>query len=55
MGLRIIYRTEGIGGWFRGVGPRGVWTFVQSGCMLTLYQSLLRKLDVWMPQEREAL
>jgi hypothetical protein len=55
MGLRIIYRTEGIGGWFRGVGPRGVWTFVQSGCMLTLYQSLLRKLEVWMPQELEAL
>ncbi|KAL2761192.1 hypothetical protein ACRALDRAFT_1025841 [Sodiomyces alcalophilus JCM 7366] len=48
-GLKVIYRTEGVGGWFRGVGPRGVWTFIQSGCMLFLYQRLLRQLDVWMP------
>ncbi|KAF2472775.1 mitochondrial carrier protein-like protein [Lindgomyces ingoldianus] len=41
-GLRIIYKTEGIGGWFRGVGPRFVWTSVQSGTMLVLYQTLLR-------------
>lgn len=41
-GLRIIYRTEGVAGWFRGVGPRGVWTSVQSGTMLVLYQTLLR-------------
>ncbi|KAF2649615.1 mitochondrial carrier protein [Lophiostoma macrostomum CBS 122681] len=41
-GLRIIYRTEGIAGWFRGVGPRAVWTSVQSGTMLVLYQTLLR-------------
>lgn len=44
-GLRIIYRTEGIAGWFRGVGPRGVWTSVQSGTMLVLYQTLLRWFD----------
>ena len=41
-GLKIIYKTEGIGGWFRGVGPRFVWTSVQSGTMLVLYQTLLR-------------
>ena len=43
-GLRLIYRTEGIAGWFRGVGPRFVWTSVQSGCMLFLYQTILRQL-----------
>jgi hypothetical protein len=48
-GLKIIYRTEGLGGWFRGVGPRFVWTSIQSGCMLLLYQTLLRKLDVLLP------
>lgn len=53
-GLRMIYKHEGIGGWFRGVGPRFVWTGVQSGCMLFLYQMLLRKMEVWMPmQEKE--
>ncbi|KAF2870626.1 mitochondrial carrier protein [Massariosphaeria phaeospora] len=41
-GLKIIYKSEGIGGWFRGVGPRLVWTSVQSGTMLVLYQTLLR-------------
>lgn len=51
-GLRLIYKTEGIGGWFRGVGPRYVWTSVQSGCMLFLYQTILRQLEVWFPVER---
>ncbi|KAF8254169.1 mitochondrial carrier [Wilcoxina mikolae CBS 423.85] len=45
MGLRLIYRTEGIVGWFRGVGPRAVWTSVQSGIMLVMYQSLLKQLE----------
>ncbi|KEY74278.1 hypothetical protein S7711_00436 [Stachybotrys chartarum IBT 7711] len=54
-GLRVIYRTEGISGWFRGVGPRGVWTFIQSGCMLFLYQRLLRQLAIWDPVDREDL
>jgi len=40
--LRIIYKTEGFAGWFRGVGPRAVWTSVQSGTMLLVYQKLLR-------------
>ena len=43
-GLRVIYRSEGIIGLFRGVGPRFVWTSVQSGTMLVLYQALLRRM-----------
>lgn len=53
VGLRMIYKHEGVGGWFRGVGPRFVWTSIQSGCMLFLYQIILRKLDVWMPIEQQ--
>lgn len=45
-GLRVIYRTEGMMGLFRGVGPRFVWTSVQSGTMLVLYQTLLRQLAI---------
>ncbi|KAK8223149.1 mitochondrial carrier protein-like protein [Phyllosticta capitalensis] len=41
-GLRMIYKTEGLWGCFRGVGPRGVWTSVQSGTMLVLYQVILK-------------
>ncbi|KAK7518106.1 mitochondrial carrier protein [Phyllosticta citriasiana] len=41
-GLRMIYQTEGLWGCFRGVGPRGVWTSVQSGTMLVLYQVILK-------------
>jgi hypothetical protein len=41
-GLRIIYKTEGVAGWFRGVGPRAVWTSIQSGTMLVMYQALLK-------------
>lgn len=44
-GLRLIYQTEGIAGWFRGVGPRAVWTGIQSGTMFVLYQSFLRWFD----------
>jgi hypothetical protein len=44
-GLRIILKTEGIWGWFRGVGPRAVWTSIQSGTMLVLYQTLLRYFE----------
>ncbi|KAI0404202.1 mitochondrial carrier [Xylaria palmicola] len=54
-GLRLIYKTEGVGGWFRGVGPRFVWTSVQSGCMLFLYQTILRQLETWMPVERQEM
>lgn len=44
-GLKLIYKTEGIAGWFRGVGPRLVWTSVQSGCMFVVYQQFLSLLD----------
>ena len=44
-GLRIIYTTEGLGGWFRGVGPRAVWTSIQSGTMFVLYQIFLREFE----------
>lgn len=52
-GLNLIYRTEGIAGWFRGVGPRFVWTSVQSGCMLFLYQTILRKLEALNASESQ--
>ncbi|KAL8899320.1 MAG: hypothetical protein Q9207_006258 [Kuettlingeria erythrocarpa] len=44
-GLKMVYKTEGLAGCFRGVGPRFVWTSVQSGTMLVLYQVLLRQLE----------
>ena len=44
-GLRLIYKTEGVAGCFRGVMPRAVWTSVQSGTMLVVYQTLLKKLE----------
>ena len=44
-GLKLIYKREGVAGWFRGVGPRFVWTSVQSGTMLVLYQYLLKQMD----------
>ncbi|KAL1305442.1 hypothetical protein AAFC00_002323 [Neodothiora populina] len=44
-GLRVIYKHEGFGGLFRGVGPRAVWTSVQSGTMLVMYQVLLKWFD----------
>lgn len=52
-GLRLIYRTEGVVGLFRGVGPRFVWTSVQSGTMLVLYQALLRRMAIhpWLANE----
>lgn len=46
-GLKVIYRTEGLAGWFRGVGPRAVWTSIQSATMLVLYQAFLRQFDEW--------
>lgn len=44
--MRQVWRAEGVLGWFRGVGPRFVWTSIQSGTMLVLFQVLLRKLAV---------
>lgn len=44
-GLKVIYKTEGVAGWFRGVGPRAVWTGVQTGTMLVMYQYLLKYME----------
>ena len=44
-GLVMLYREEGLGGWFRGVGPRAVWTSVQSGIMLVCYQMILKRMQ----------
>ncbi|KAL8797282.1 MAG: hypothetical protein Q9195_000435 [Heterodermia aff. obscurata] len=46
-GLKSIYKTEGIAGCFRGVGPRFVWTSVQSSTMLVLYQVLLKHMKAY--------
>ena len=46
-GLKIVYKSEGIAGCFRGVGPRFVWTSVQSSTMLVLYQMLLKQLEAY--------
>lgn len=50
-GLRLIYQTEGIGGWFRGVGPRCVWTGVQTTTMLVMYQYIVKYLGNLRPGE----
>ena len=52
-GLKLIYKTEGMVGLFRGVGPRAVWTSVQSGTMLVCYQELLKRMaaSAWLKDE----
>lgn len=42
--LRLVYGSEGIIGCFSGVGPRFVWTSVQSSIMLLIYQMALKTL-----------
>lgn len=49
--LHSIYKAEGLVGMFSGVGPRFIWTGVQSSIMLLLYQVSLKKLDSIMSQE----
>ncbi|SCU89679.1 LAME_0E04918g1_1 [Lachancea meyersii CBS 8951] len=44
-GLGAVYRSEGVLGFFSGVGPRFIWTSVQSSIMLLLYQVTLKSLD----------
>lgn len=44
-GLQLVARTEGIAGLFQGVGPRLVWTSVQTSLMFVLYQAALRYLE----------
>lgn len=43
--LRTVYTSEGFLGFFSGVGPRFVWTSIQSSIMLLLYQMALRSLN----------
>ena len=52
-GLKLIYKTEGMVGLFRGVGPRAVWTSVQSGTMLVCYQEILKRMaaSAWLKDE----
>ncbi|SMN19214.1 similar to Saccharomyces cerevisiae YMR166C Predicted transporter of the mitochondrial inner membrane [Maudiozyma saulgeensis] len=42
--FKAVYRTEGLIGLFSGVGPRFVWTSIQSSIMLLLYQMTLTQL-----------
>ncbi|AET40368.1 Mme1p Ecym_5632 [Eremothecium cymbalariae DBVPG len=44
-GMLVVYKTEGISGIFSGVGPRFIWTSIQSSIMLLLYQTTLKALD----------
>ena len=50
-GLKVIYKTEGVAGWFRGVGPRFVWTSVQSSTMLVMYQYLLKQIEKYQREK----
>lgn len=43
--LVSIFKTEGVVGVFSGVGPRCIWTGIQSSIMLLLYQVSLKRLD----------
>ncbi|KAL9009434.1 MAG: hypothetical protein Q9173_005536 [Seirophora scorigena] len=40
-GLKLVYKTEGVAGCFRGVGPRFVWTSVQSGTICRIIYAIL--------------
>lgn len=51
--LHSIYRNEGVLGLLSGVGPRFIWTGVQSSIMLLLYQTTLRRLDAVFDPDRE--
>lgn len=44
-GLRYIAQNEGVLRVFSGVGPRLVWTSIQSSVMLVCYQAVLKALD----------
>lgn len=43
--LHSIYSNEGVLGVFSGVGPRLIWTGIQSSIMLLLYQVALKNLE----------
>lgn len=53
--LKTVYRAEGLFGFFSGVGPRFIWTSVQSSIMLLLYQIALRDLNIYFPNDSGSL
>lgn len=50
--LGSIYKNEGVLGLFSGVGPRFIWTGIQSSIMLLLYQVALKKLNSILDEEK---
>ncbi|RUS21145.1 mitochondrial carrier domain-containing protein [Jimgerdemannia flammicorona] len=44
-GLLWNYRHQGLGGLFRGIGPRVFWTSLQSAAMFVIYEQVLRVQD----------
>ncbi|KAH8554091.1 mitochondrial carrier domain-containing protein [Umbelopsis sp. PMI_123] len=56
-GLVWNYRYQGIGGLFRGIGPRVFWTSLQSAIMFVIYEQVLhleerlRQKEEWPPGE----
>lgn len=53
--LHSIYSNEGILGIFSGVGPRLIWTGIQSSIMLLLYQVALKNLESSFGSEGKTL
>ncbi|KAI3403379.2 hypothetical protein KGF56_003800 [Candida oxycetoniae] len=51
--LYSIYKCEGILGAFSGVGPRFIWTGIQSSIMLLLYQTSLKQLEIYFGSDRD--
>ncbi|KAJ8658785.1 hypothetical protein O0I10_005511 [Lichtheimia ornata] len=56
-GMIWNYKSHGLPGLFRGVGPRVFWTSWQSAAMFVVYEQVLhveeklRKQDIWPPTE----
>jgi hypothetical protein len=56
-GLLWNYKNQGLGGLFRGIGPRVFWTSLQSAIMFVIYEQVLhleesmRKREEWPPQD----
>ena len=54
-GLLWNYRNQGLGGLFRGIGPRVFWTSLQSAIMFVIYEQVLhleeamRERNDWPP------
>lgn len=44
-GMLWNYKNHGIGGLFRGIGPRVAWTAMQSGLMFVIYEQVLELLE----------